>query len=223
MQQPPTLNALKFQYRKENIITMEDLLSILNVSPSVTVHEASADDFFDYDKLFSLYYADFRSKIKQNHIFACANEMSGNQLLVRLRESNLEEHPVTTHKVIKKGFYGCKNYATLMEAVNNRQKDMKALTKDLLENIVSEGLNAYKQVEMHAPAVANAAVAFSASAVVAVATAATAATVPSLLQLPPQLPPPQPWLIVMFSSPPRSISMVPVVGGITHDPIKVRR
>ena len=176
MQQPPTLNALKFQYRQENIITMEDLLSILNVSPSVTVHEASADDFFDYDKLFSLYYADFRSKIKQNHIFACANEMSGNQLLVRLRESNLEEHPVTTHKVIKKGFYGCKNYATLMEAVNNRQKDMKALTKDLLENIVSEGLNAYMQVEMHAPAVANAAVAFSASAVVAVATAATAAT-----------------------------------------------
>ena len=154
---------------------MEDLLSILNVSPSVTVHEASADDFFDYDKLFSLYYADFQSKIKQNHIFACANEMSGNQLLVRLRESNLEEHPVTTHKVIKKGFYGCKNYATLMEAVNNRQKDMKALTKDLLENIVSEGLNAYKQVKMHAPAAANAAIAFSASAVVAVATAATAA------------------------------------------------
>jgi hypothetical protein len=101
--------------------------------------------------------------------------MSGNQLLVRLCESNLEEHPVTTHKVIKKGFYGCKNYATLMEAVNNRQKDMKALTKDLLENIVSEGLNAYKQVEMHVPAAANAAVAFSASAVVAVATAATAA------------------------------------------------
>ena len=149
MQQPPTLNALKFQYRKENIITMEDLLSILNVSPSVTVHEASADDFFDYDKLFSLYYADFRSKIKQNHIFACANEMSGNQLLVRLRESNLEEHPVTTHKVIKKGFYGCKNYATLTEAVNNRPKDMKALTKDLLEKIVSKGLNAYKQVKMH--------------------------------------------------------------------------
>jgi hypothetical protein len=149
MQQPPTLNALKFQYRKENIFTMEDLLSILNVSPSVTVHEASADDFFDYDKLFSLYYADFQSKIKQNHIFACANEMSGNQLLVRLRESNLEEHPVTTHKVIKKGFYGCKNYATLTEAVNNRPKDMKASTKDLLEKIVSKGLNAYKQVKMH--------------------------------------------------------------------------
>jgi len=52
-------NALKFQYCKENIFTMEDLLSILNVSPSVTVHEASADDFFVYDKLFSLYYVDF--------------------------------------------------------------------------------------------------------------------------------------------------------------------
>jgi len=32
----------------------------------------------------------------------------------------------------------------------------------------------------------------------------------------------QPWLIVMFSSPPRSILMALVVGGITHDPIKVR-
>jgi len=98
------LNILKLQYRKENIFTMEDLLSILNVSPSVTVHEASADDFFDYDKLFSVYYVDFRSKIKQNQIFACANEMSGNQLLVRLCESNLEEHPVTIHKVIKKAW-----------------------------------------------------------------------------------------------------------------------
>jgi len=36
-----------------------------------------------------------------------------------------------------------------MKAVNNWQKDMKASTKELLENIVSEGLNAYKQVEMH--------------------------------------------------------------------------
>ena len=33
----------------------------------------------------------------------------------------------------------------------------------------------------------------------------------------------QPWLIVMFLSPLRSISMVPVVGGVTHDPIKPRR
>ena len=33
----------------------------------------------------------------------------------------------------------------------------------------------------------------------------------------------QPWLFVMFSSPPRSISMAPVVGGVTHDPIKACR
>ena len=30
------------------------------------------------------------------------------------------------------------------------------------------------------------------------------------------------WLIVMFSAPPRSISMEPVVGGVTHNPINVR-
>ena len=33
----------------------------------------------------------------------------------------------------------------------------------------------------------------------------------------------QPWLIVMFSSPPCSILMVPVVGSVTHDPIKACR
>jgi hypothetical protein len=39
-------NALKLQYHKYNILTMEDLLVILNISPSVTVHEAIAEDFF---------------------------------------------------------------------------------------------------------------------------------------------------------------------------------
>jgi hypothetical protein len=38
----------------------------------------------------------------------------------------------------------------------------------------------------------------------------------------PQSPPPRPWLIVMFSAPPRSILMEPVVGGDTHDPINTR-
>ena len=33
----------------------------------------------------------------------------------------------------------------------------------------------------------------------------------------------QPWLIITFLSPLCSISMVPVVGGVTHDPIKPRR
>ncbi len=38
----------------------------------------------------------------------------------------------------------------------------------------------------------------------------------------PLSPPPLPWLIVMFSALPRSISMEPFVGGITHDPINAR-
>jgi hypothetical protein len=33
----------------------------------------------------------------------------------------------------------------------------------------------------------------------------------------------QPWLIVMFLSPLCSILMAPIVGGVTHDPIKPRR
>ncbi len=112
---------------------MKDLFVILSISPSVTVHEAIEEDFLDDDKLFSWYYVDFKSKIKQNHIFTCANEMSGNQLLVRLHESNLEDHQVTTHKVFKKRFPGSKKYATFAEAINNWTKDMKATSKDLLE------------------------------------------------------------------------------------------
>ena len=38
----------------------------------------------------------------------------------------------------------------------------------------------------------------------------------------PQSPPPLLWLIVIFSAPPRSISMEPFVGGVTHDPINAR-
>jgi hypothetical protein len=38
----------------------------------------------------------------------------------------------------------------------------------------------------------------------------------------PQSLPPLPWLIVMFSAPPRLISMEPVVGGVTHDTINAR-
>ncbi len=38
----------------------------------------------------------------------------------------------------------------------------------------------------------------------------------------PQSPPPLPWLIVMFLATPRSISMEPFVGGVTHDPINAR-
>ena len=38
----------------------------------------------------------------------------------------------------------------------------------------------------------------------------------------PQSPPPLLWLIVMFLAPPRSISMEPVIGGVTHDPINAR-
>ena len=37
----------------------------------------------------------------------------------------------------------------------------------------------------------------------------------------PLLPPPLPWLIVMFSELPRSISIEPFVGGVTHDHINV--
>jgi hypothetical protein len=38
----------------------------------------------------------------------------------------------------------------------------------------------------------------------------------------PLSPPPLPWLIVMFSALPHSISMEPFVGGVTHDPINAR-
>ena len=44
-------NSMKKEYWKHNIFTFEDLVSKLEQSDSVTIHEPIANDFVDYDKL----------------------------------------------------------------------------------------------------------------------------------------------------------------------------
>ena len=64
-------NALKFDYQTHNIYTVEDLLVKLNKSDSVTVHKATADDFFDCSDYFDKDYKDFTGLIQQNIVFSC--------------------------------------------------------------------------------------------------------------------------------------------------------
>jgi len=94
-------NSLKLhEYRKRNIFTMEDLVFQLNVSTSGTVIMTSRDDFLGYDMLLKDMCIDLAGKVKHNHIFLC----SGNDLTsvsMYLRQSNLDEHTTTTHKVSK--------------------------------------------------------------------------------------------------------------------------
>ena len=49
-------NCLKLEYRKQNLITFQDMLEVLNRSELVTIHPASPLDFLDYDKLMNKFY-----------------------------------------------------------------------------------------------------------------------------------------------------------------------
>ena len=53
-------NCLKVQYHRQNIYTMDQLLNVLDDSPKVTVHQATASDFFDWDSYLHLFYSDFK-------------------------------------------------------------------------------------------------------------------------------------------------------------------
>ena len=142
-------NALKFEYRQHNIFTMEKLISHLSFSDSITVHATTADQFFDYDGYFDSYYRDFEGMVKQNHIFSShQNSRVDNRFLVDLRESNLEEHGISHHQVIKRNFPGRTNYTTLKEAIANRPKDMRQSFRGHLQPIIPPGINPYKQIEL---------------------------------------------------------------------------
>lgn len=142
-------NALKFEYRKHNIFTMEKLISHLSFSESITVQPTKADQFFDYDKYFDSYYRNFEGLVKQNHIFSShQNSRVGSGFFVDLRESNLEEHQIVRHQAIKRNFPGRSEYTNVRDAVANRPNDMKKLLGELLQPIVAPGINPYKQIEL---------------------------------------------------------------------------
>ena len=127
-------NSLKHEYRKNNIYTMQALIERLSSSDSVTIWPSDPNDFLNYDALFDDIYRDLAGKVKQNHIFSC----SGDCLLpiISLRESNLEEHQVSSHAVSKK------------TRKFNDTVELKAHSLTLLLPINCLGLNPYKKVEM---------------------------------------------------------------------------
>ena len=148
-------NALKVEYRKKNLFTMEALVECLNVSDSITAHTPIEADFLDYDTFLNRYYSEFAKKVKQNHIFGCSSTTSKhkNNYNVQLRESNLPEHGIVLHNAIKKGFTGRNKYSKdskgLKEAIDNRPKDIKNAMSEI-KPIVATGINIFKQVEMFA-------------------------------------------------------------------------
>ena len=109
------------------------------MSDSVTVVPTTPEDFLNYDALFDDVYRDLAGMIKQNHIFACGGgDGDDNAMLpiIQLRESNLDEHPIVNHKVVKKS---CK-------LSNIGELRAHSILKLLV--IKCLGLNPYKVVEM---------------------------------------------------------------------------
>ena len=124
-------NSLKTEYRLQNLFTFQDLLEALNRSQMVTVHPASPEDFLDYDKVMNYLYRPLAGIIKKNHIFSCVNELQ-----MRLRQSNLEEHNELVFNLRKR------STSKLSRA------EIAEISNSLLVTITNDGLNPYKAVEM---------------------------------------------------------------------------
>ena len=126
-------NSLKHEYRKKNLYTMEDLIVSLNRSDHVTIIPTCPEDFFDYDALFKDLFRNITRNIKQNHIFSCSSVDDR----MNLRESNIADHKIKTHKCSKKG-----RHMTLT--------DLKVYSSGpALVTLQSVGINPYKMVELH--------------------------------------------------------------------------
>lgn len=124
-------NSLKHEYRKKNIYTMEDMIITLDMSDSVTVIPTVPEDFYNYNAFLKGLFRNLTRQVKQNHIFLCSFDDR-----MDLRESNLTDHKISTHK--------CSNKGHLMSAAQLKEHTLVAL----LTQVECDGLNPYKQVEM---------------------------------------------------------------------------
>jgi hypothetical protein len=127
-------NSLKHEYRKKNLFTMQGLFKSLNVSDSLPVVPTKPEDFLDYDVLTDDVYRDLAGMVKQNHMFSCHDD--DNETIIRLRESNLNEHKVVDHKAVKR------------TKCFNSVSEFRAHCNSLLLVIKCLGLNPYKAVEL---------------------------------------------------------------------------
>ena len=109
----------------------------MNTSELVTVLLTAPEDFFDYDKLFKEIYADLAGKVKNNHIFSCGGSVDDEEVtFITLRQSNLECHSASNHKVSKKS-------RRLRSPADVRSFSEK------LTRVNYVGMNPYKVVEMY--------------------------------------------------------------------------
>jgi hypothetical protein len=71
---------------------------------------------------------------------------------VNLQRSNLDEHNALKHKIIKRGFFGRKDFPKdskgLKMAIDARPAIMKAAMEQNLNKIEPPGINIFKQVEL---------------------------------------------------------------------------
>ena len=126
-------NSLKHEYRKKNLFTMQGLFDCLDVSECVTVVPTLPEEFLDYDTLFNGIYRDLAGKVKLNHIFSNSGD---GPPVIELRESNLDEHPVSKHVLSKRG------------KVFNSAAELKDYSATVLLPMKCLGMNPYKMVEM---------------------------------------------------------------------------
>ena len=163
-------NALKIDYRQQNIYTVKQLFEVLSRSKYVTIVPTEEEDFKDWSAYLNLFYSNFKDKgsavIKKSHIFSCSDlhNWVGSQLMIHVRQSDLPRHEVIQMKVIKSGFYGRYGFEDgryalegytydkkkkLSEAIAARTRIMTAALDDKLNVIEAPGINIYKQVEMY--------------------------------------------------------------------------
>ncbi len=79
---------------------MEALFDCLGVSECVTVVPTLPEDFLDYDRLFNDVCRNLVGKVKLNHIFSVRG--NGPLPVIELRDSNLDEHPISNHTLLKR-------------------------------------------------------------------------------------------------------------------------
>ena len=92
------------------------------------------EDFLDYNALTDDVYRDLSGMVKKNHMFSCHD--NGNDTIIRLRESNLDEHKEVNHIAVKR----TKHF--------NSVGEFRAHCSSLLLVIKCLGLNPYKAVEL---------------------------------------------------------------------------
>ncbi len=114
---------------------MDELIVALGVSAKITVVPTVASDFLDYDGAFKALYTNLSGLVKNNHIFTCNGD--DDELIMKIRESNLDEHEITRHTVVRPS-----------RGIRNDIEKLRTRSAALLQPIKPPGINPYKRVEL---------------------------------------------------------------------------